>query len=516
MSRISFPVIAGLLSLSLAAATLSAQTPTTPAPSPGMSKVRIVRLSVVRGTVQVEQGAGNAFEPAVVNLPVVESDCIRTGIGIAEVEFEDNSTLRLTPNTQVDFPVLERTASGDTVTEVRVVRGMAYVSLMKKRAGDFTLEFGPNNHLEKIQLPPSSHIRLQMNGTRAQLAVLGGAVPVNGASGPNDVRNKRTVSFTPADWDNPAVTKKVVAESFDAWDRQSAEYHGRLASLSAFRGAPYSYGMNDMAYYGAFSEFPGCGMMWFPYFAGASWNPYANGAWAWYQGVGYSWVSPYPWGWMPYHYGAWSYCPGAGWGWMPGGAWNGLNNAPIATAPGPRGGRTPRRFPQPPILPPHRGRPTMIAVNSTPRIFSGISKKGSFIFVRGSAGLGIPRRGLGGLRGFSRNSLRHGMATTPVYLSIESGARPGHAVAGNIAPIAVHRGYSPPPQMRGMGFPSGGRNNGGRAYTPDAGMSGRASSAPATWSGPSRNASGGGMPVDRAPAPAAGGAQPTVGGGHPH
>src|SRR5260370_9695539 len=66
--------------------------------------------------------------------------------------------------------------------------------------------------------------------------------------------------------------------------------------------------------------------MWQPCFVSASWNPYGNGAWAWYPGAGYSWVSPYPWGWTPFHSGSWSYCPARGWGWIPGRNWSGLNN----------------------------------------------------------------------------------------------------------------------------------------------------------------------------------------------
>ena len=58
--------------------------------------------------------------------------------------------------------------------------------------------------------------------------------------------------------------------------------------------------------------------MWRPYFASAAWSPYDNGMWAYYPSVGYSWVSPYPWGWMPFHSGNWVNCGGAGWGWQPG------------------------------------------------------------------------------------------------------------------------------------------------------------------------------------------------------
>ena len=99
------------------------------------------------------------------------------------------------------------------------------------------------------------------------------------------------------------------------------------ANSNSFNGSPYSYGMNDLSYYGSFvSGCGGGGSMWRPYFASAAWDPYANGAWAYYQGAGYSWVSPYPWGWMPYHSGSWAFCQGTGWGWMPGNNWNGLNN----------------------------------------------------------------------------------------------------------------------------------------------------------------------------------------------
>ena len=446
MSTLSFSAAATFLSLLLAAPALPAQT-IAAAPAPGMSRVRIVRISQISGSVQVDRGVGRGFEPAMENLPIVESSRVRTETGVAEIEFEDNSTLRVAPNTEVDFPELERTASGATVTEVRVVHGMVYASLMKTRGNDFTLLFGPGNNQEKLQLPPSSHIRLQVNPTGAELAVLDGSMQVNGADGPIAVPRKRTVSFSFTEAGDPTVAKKVETESFDAWDRQSTQYQERASTLSAFGNTPYSYGLNDMSYYGAFSDMAGCGSMWRPYFADAAWNPYANGAWAWYGGAGYSWVSPYPWGWTPYHSGAWSYCQGSGWGWMPGGAWNGLANTPAVTHSINGGKFAP--LPRPPAQPPRIGHATLVAVNLTPAIVSGMDRKGSFVFRRDSAGLGIPRQGLGGLRGFSRNSLRHGVASTPVYLTLNTGNRSlgdsARMAAGQIAPIAIHRGFAPAP-----------------------------------------------------------------------
>ena len=68
------------------------------------SKVRIVRLSEVKGEVQMDRQTGKGFESAMANLPVVEGSKLKTGDGVAEVEFEDNSTVRLGLNSEVAFP----------------------------------------------------------------------------------------------------------------------------------------------------------------------------------------------------------------------------------------------------------------------------------------------------------------------------------------------------------------------------------------------------------------------------
>src|SRR5215469_4645070 len=70
---------------------------------------------------------------------------------------------------------------------------------------------------------------------------------------------------------------------------------------------------------------------------------FTDGAWAWYPGYGYTFVSAYPWGWMPYRYGNWMFVPGFGWMWQPG-YWTSWNAVPVYT------GTPPVRFklPTPP------------------------------------------------------------------------------------------------------------------------------------------------------------------------
>src|SRR5216684_8112972 len=68
------------------------------------SQARIVRLSDVQGSVQIDKNTGTGFENAFLNLPITQGTQIRTrDTGRAEIEFEDGSTLRLTPNTSVQF-----------------------------------------------------------------------------------------------------------------------------------------------------------------------------------------------------------------------------------------------------------------------------------------------------------------------------------------------------------------------------------------------------------------------------
>ncbi len=165
-----------------------------------------------------------------------------------------------------------------------------------------------------------------MDDAQANVAVLDGTVRVDGPAGTEDIAKKKTVTFHLADQGQPTVEKQIASEPYDSWDQSATGYHARTAAYSALNSTPYSYGLNDMAYYGSFMDAGGCGSMWRPYFTSAAWDPFSNGSWAYYSGAGYSWVSPYPWGWTPYHYGSWSFCPGTGWGWQPGGAWNGLNN----------------------------------------------------------------------------------------------------------------------------------------------------------------------------------------------
>jgi FecR protein len=432
-----------LLSLLLLPATVLAQANDATNTDTGSSKVRIVRLSLVKGAVEIDRSNGRGFEPAIANLPIVEQNQLRTGVGIAEVEFEDNSSMRIAPNSLVEFPRLERSASGATVSSVHVIKGTAFISLLKPQSGkapvnQFELVFGAR----KLNLDPSTHVRLDLEGTQAKLAVLDGSVHVDGANGSVSIAKKKTATFSMFDPAEPTVAKDIASTPYDAWDHNAASYHSNVGALSAIN-SPYSYGLSDLSYYGSFvNGGGGCGSMWRPYFASAGWDPFANGSWAWYQGAGYSWVSPYPWAWTPYHSGSWAYCDNVGWGWMPGGGgWYGLNNVAAIT---PSIAHGPIQAPHLPAHPPLPHAPSMIAVNTKPIAQSEIASSTSFVFRKDSAGLGVPRGTLGHLGKFSNESINRGTAKTAIYTAAPQTGRPnGGMTMSESMGVSIHRGYAP-------------------------------------------------------------------------
>ncbi len=410
-------------------------TATSPTPTPVStnSKVRIVRLSEVKGEVQIDRKAGQGFSGAMANLPVIEGDKLKTGAGVAEVEFEDNSTVRLAPNSMIEFPQLELLPNGAKASQVNVLQGMVYVSLVNTKTNQFTVTFAK----EKLSLPPDSHIRVQVSPEQATVAVLHGDAVVEQPSGNTEVGKNKTMTLNLAGQSDPVIAKSVVEEPTDSWDKNAVDYHKVRANASSFGNSPYAYGLSDMNYYGSFINTGGCGggSMWRPYFTSASWDPFGSGAWAYYPTAGYSWVSPYPWGWTPYHYGSWAYCQGVGWGWQPGGSWMGLANNSFVSSP---------TRPRPPVHPPIGGQPSLVAVNMKAIPTSTLTPHETFVFRKDSAGMGVPRGTLGKLNGYSSQALQHGAATTNVYYGGQHGEPGGGNRSLNSGPAgtASSRSYT--------------------------------------------------------------------------
>lgn len=313
------------------------------------SKARIVRLSDVEGTVQIDRNTGEGFEKAFLNLPVIEGSRLKTGKdGRAEVEFEDGSALRVGPDSELNFERLSLGDNGQKISTVELASGTAYGSFHDQKGNDFQLILAQ----QSLTVPSAAHFRVSLTGSSsASLAVFKGAVNANGPSGKFDVAEKHSATIDlaavnaaktdgdksdAAKTDDSIIAKNYDQEPLDGWDRQQNDYHERFANTggSSF-SSPYGYGVSDLNYYGNFMMLPGYGSVWQPFFTNAGWSPFMDGAWSWYPGAGYTWVSAYPWGWMPYRYGNWAFIPPYGWVWEPG-MWNSWYAVPRVKNPPPR------------------------------------------------------------------------------------------------------------------------------------------------------------------------------------
>ncbi|HTS37246.1 MAG TPA: FecR family protein [Candidatus Solibacter sp.] len=357
------------------------------------SQARIVRLSDVQGSVQIDKNTGLGFENAFLNLPVTQGAQLKTGQnGRAEIEFEDGSTMRLAPNSLVEFDTLGLTDAGKHVSTIKLDDGMVYVNWLGKSGDEFALNFSQ----EKIALDHPAHFRVAAAPDASKVAVFKGDVSVESPSGTVEVAKKKTATFDASEEAKYTIAGNIEPEALDSWDKESISYHDQYARNNT---SPYGYGFSDMNYYGAFSNVPGYGMMWQPYFTGIGWDPFMDGAWSFYPGFGYMFVSAYPWGWMPYRYGNWNFVPGFGWMWQPGG-WNSWVTTPRYTP-------TTVTTVHPPIAP-TTGTVKTIAVGKG--VVRSTLAPSQMILKSGSAGLGIPRGSLGNLHHLNGQVAKNGFA----------------------------------------------------------------------------------------------------------
>jgi len=376
------------------------------------SQARIVRLSDVQGSVQIDQVTGQGYEKAFLNFPIRQAMKLKTESGSrAEVEFEDGSVIHLTPDTVLEFTNLSLRDSGGRVSTVDLQQGEAYFSFRGQKGDEFTVTFGQRS----VVLANPVHFRLRLEETTASLAVFNGAVELENPSGKVEVAKKETANFDFIQNGPPEIARKIQQEPPDTWDEQQIQYHTLYTAKALRTGYPQVYGLSDLYHYGSFLTLAGYGSCWRPYFTGIGWDPFMDGAWVWDPSFGYTWVSAYPWGWIPYHSGNWMYTR-TGWCWLQDNQWTNYYVRPPLHKP-------PRDGPHRPPL----GGGRVVAVGRGPTTSTLLAKnipRSRMVVKAGDAGLSIPR-GMHNLKEVNQAFVQDGQVTLRVS--------PSHSSAGNVA-----------------------------------------------------------------------------------
>jgi ferric-dicitrate binding protein FerR (iron transport regulator) len=295
---------------------------------------RAARLTFLTGDVHVDQANSASKDSAVLNMPLVEGAVISTGEdGQAELEFEDGSLVRLTPNSGVSLVKLSVDGSGNFVTRAAITGGLTYLELRAGTKYQYSVDAGG----DVITPVENSTVRVDFDESPAAVSVLSGSAHVAANSGSSDVDAiaGQTVRMDAESQGATYLVKQAIEpESWDQWnDERDQAAAGDSASQTAARdqyAGDQGYGWSDLDANGTWYNVPGQGEVWQPNVADDSgdgsggagaggFDPYGYGSWVWTP-VGYSWASGYGWGWLPYRCGQWFYWDSFGWGWQPGGS----------------------------------------------------------------------------------------------------------------------------------------------------------------------------------------------------
>jgi hypothetical protein len=288
-------------------------------PALAESKARIVRLSYVEGDVELDRGDGRGFVRAFQNMPVIEGVRLWTRSDArVEVEFEDGSTVRMIPDSLVNFEELRTGDSGGKITRLDVQQGTVYANLKDHDHDQLSFTFAQR----ELTLKHSSRFRLDIDKEQLKVAVFRGEVELQRPSAERvKIKKNETLAVDFSEPERYYLSKGITEEAQDYWDRDREEQRvvaEQRARANTYPVSTVYYGYDDLAPYGSWISVPTYGYVWRPYSVAIGWDPFAYGAWVWYPRFGYVWTSAYPWGWTPYRYGSWVFINNHGWCWRSG------------------------------------------------------------------------------------------------------------------------------------------------------------------------------------------------------
>ncbi|MCL6480450.1 MAG: FecR family protein, partial [Firmicutes bacterium] len=266
------------------------------------SHVRIVRLSLVEGDVQIAQPGEADWQTALQNMPIPHGSALATGSGHAEVEFENGTTVWLAGNSLLEFTELAL-VDGARITRLRLTQGTATFYGNPSREDRFVVN---TPHVEMV-LQEKGTFRVDVDAQETAVSVWNGELEVLTAAGNYTLRKGRSLIFG-SDMRQALVERNPNEDAWDRWveARRNHVLTGRN-QVGRYLSAGYAYGLHDLWHYGYWFTLPGFGHCWRPWGVSHAWSPFSFGRWVYYPGWGLTWISFEPWGWVPYHFGSWYY-----------------------------------------------------------------------------------------------------------------------------------------------------------------------------------------------------------------
>lgn len=232
--------------------------------------VRTARISFLSGSVTVD-GNGQSFAVQL-NMPAVAGQRIATGDdGQTEIEFEDGSVVRLTPNSSISLNALDLDNSNHMSTQIQPLTGLLYFETRASGTSTYFVDAAG----EQIAPQENSVFRIGMDALPAEISVLQGSVSVSRQGGFSAVlKSGETLRGDESDNTRYFLSQGVSEQTWDKWNEdrdQEAlnEANQRTEARDTLEGTQ-GYGWSDLDAYGNWYNLPGEGLVWQPTGADAS------------------------------------------------------------------------------------------------------------------------------------------------------------------------------------------------------------------------------------------------------
>ncbi|MFL6335618.1 MAG: DUF6600 domain-containing protein [Pyrinomonadaceae bacterium] len=283
-------------------------------------QARVLRVSLLKGEVNLKRAGSDEWEEARLNAPLVEGDVLATGRDSRlEMQADARNFVRVGPDSVVKIITLRDEGIALSLSEGTATFHLAHFDKAKEY---FELDApGTTVAAERVG---QYRVDVERDGA-VRVTVRGdGRARIYSQNSGFVLRDNRTARLAP-DGSGEADWEFMAAAGFDEWDDWNDERERYLAEHLNYEGRERYYdtdvyGAEELDAYGDWVYTKDYGYIWRPQTTAVNiyndWAPYRYGRWVWCQPYGWTWVADEPWGWAPYHYGRWVYV-NSQWCWAP-------------------------------------------------------------------------------------------------------------------------------------------------------------------------------------------------------
>jgi hypothetical protein len=200
---------------------------------------RVVSLSFVAGTVIARSPGSPKWARATLNMPVQEGVSIATGRhSLAEVQFEDGSTVRLGEVSRLDFEQMALGPHSHPINHFVLVVGLATINIVAARHDEYALTVSRTSVLPRDR----SEFRTDFRHEDLRVEVFKGRVRVADSDQTDELKKHQALALDYRPHGAFQVTNQIQMDQWDKWvqarDRQVhlAEYMQQASVFDPWGG----------------------------------------------------------------------------------------------------------------------------------------------------------------------------------------------------------------------------------------------------------------------------------------